>query len=54
VILDEPLGHLNNAAAFRQHTDGFVYAVTFGRCEVAKDNAGDEPVSRLFRMIARD
>lgn len=54
VILDEPLGHLSNAAAFRQHTDGFVYAVTFGRCEVAKDNAGDEPVSRLFRMIARD
>jgi hypothetical protein len=54
VILDAPLGHLNNAAALRQHTDGFVYAVTFGRCEVAKDNAGDEPASRLFRMIARD
>jgi hypothetical protein len=54
VILDAPLGHLNNAASFRQHTDGYVYAVTFGRCETAKNNAGDEPFSRLFRMIARD
>lgn len=51
LTLDAPLGHLNNASALRQHADGYVYAVTFGRCEVSKDNAGDEPFSRLFRMI---
>jgi glucose/arabinose dehydrogenase len=54
LTLDAPLGHLKNAAAFRQHADGYVYAVTFGRCEVSKDNAGDEPFSRLFRMIPKD
>ena len=53
LTLDAPLGHLNNAAAFRQHSDGFVYGVTFGRCEVAKDNAADEPFSRLFRMVPK-
>ena len=52
--LDAPLGHLNNAAAFRQHSDGFVYAVTFGRCQTDVDNKADEGLSRLFRMVPKD
>jgi glucose/arabinose dehydrogenase len=52
--LDAPLGHLNNAAAFRQHTDGFVYAMTFGRCQTDVKNAADEAFSRLYRMVPRD
>jgi len=49
--LDAPLGHLNNASAFRQHSDGFVYAVTFGRCQTDVDNRADEALSRLYRMV---
>jgi hypothetical protein len=52
--LDAPLGHLNNAGAFRQHTDGYVYAMTFGRCQTDVDNAGDEPFSKLYRMVPKD
>lgn len=51
--LDAPLGHLNNAAAFRQHTDGFVYALTFGRCQTDVDNRADESHSRLYRMVPK-
>jgi hypothetical protein len=51
--LDAPLGHLQNPSSLRQHSDGYVYAVTFGRCETSKENAGDEPFSRLFRMVAK-
>jgi glucose/arabinose dehydrogenase len=51
--LDEPLGHLNNAAAFRQHTDGFVYALTFGRCQTDVDNRADEGQSRMYRMVPK-
>jgi hypothetical protein len=53
LTLDRPLGHLANASSFRQHSDGFVYAVTFGRCEVGKANTGDEAWSRLFRMVPK-
>jgi hypothetical protein len=53
LVLDLPLGHLQNPSALRQHSDGFVYAVTFGRCEISKDNAGDEAFSRLFRMVTQ-
>jgi glucose/arabinose dehydrogenase len=52
--LDAPLGHLNNAAAFRQHTDGYVYALTFGRCQTDVMNKADEAFSRLYRMVAKD
>jgi glucose/arabinose dehydrogenase len=52
--LDAPLGHLNNAGAFRQHTDGFVYAITFGRCQTDVDNKADEGLSRLYRMVPED
>lgn len=52
--LDAPLGHLNNASAFRQHSDGFVYAVTFGRCQSDVVNAADEPFSRFYRMVPKD
>lgn len=52
-ILDEPLGHLNNAAAFRQHLDGYVYALTFGRCQMDVDNRADEGLSRLYRMVPK-
>jgi glucose/arabinose dehydrogenase len=52
--LDAPLGHLNNVGAMRQHTDGFVYAITFGRCQTDVDNRADEPFSRLYRMVPRD
>lgn len=52
--LDAPLGHLNNASAFRQHTDGYVYAITFGRCQTDVDNEADEPFSRLYRMLPAD
>lgn len=52
--LDAPLGHLNNASAFRQHSDGYVYAITFGRCQTDVDNKADEPFSRLYRMVAVD
>jgi glucose/arabinose dehydrogenase len=52
--LAAPLGHLNNAAAFRQHSDGYVYAMTFGRCQTDVDNAGDEPFSKLYRMVPED
>jgi hypothetical protein len=52
--LDAPLGHLNNAAALRQHADGFVYAITFGRCQTDVKNRADEPFSRLYRMVPRD
>lgn len=52
--LDAPLGHLNNAGAFRQHLDGYVYAMTFGRCQSDVDNAADEGLSRLFRMVPQN
>jgi glucose/arabinose dehydrogenase len=52
--LDAPLGHLNNASALRQHTDGFVYAITFGRCQADVDNQADEGQSRLYRMVPKD
>jgi glucose/arabinose dehydrogenase len=52
--LDAPLGHLNNAAAFRQHTDGYVYALTFGRCQTDVTNKADEAFSRLYRMVPKD
>lgn len=52
--LDAPLGHLNNASALRQHADGYVYAVTFGRCQSDVVNRADEPFSRLYRMVPKD
>jgi glucose/arabinose dehydrogenase len=52
--LDAPLGHLNNASAFRQHQDGYVYAVTFGRCQSDVVNRADEAFSRLYRMVPKD
>jgi glucose/arabinose dehydrogenase len=52
--LDAPLGHLNNAGAFRQHTDGYVYAITFGQCQTDVMNKADEPFSRLYRMVPSD
>jgi hypothetical protein len=52
--LDAPLGHLNNAAALRQHVDGYVYALTFGRCQADVDNAADEAQSRLYRMVPKE
>jgi glucose/arabinose dehydrogenase len=52
--LDAPLGHLNNAGAFRQHTDGFVYAITFGRCQTDVVNKADEAFSRMYRMLPKD
>ena len=52
--LDAHLGHLNNASALRQHSDGFVYAITFGRCQTDVDNQADEPFSRLYRMVPKD
>jgi len=52
--LDAPLGHLNNAAAFRQHSDGFVYAITFGLCQTDVKNQADEGFSRLYRMVPKD
>lgn len=52
--LDAPLGHLNNAAAFRQHTDGYVYALTFGRCQTDVKNQADEAFSRMYRMVPKD
>lgn len=51
--LDAHLGHLNNASAFRQHSDGFVYAMTFGRCQTDVKNQADEGQSRLYRMVPR-
>jgi glucose/arabinose dehydrogenase len=52
--LDAPLGHLNNVGAFRQHSDGFVYAITFGRCQTDVKNQADEGQSRLYRMVSKD
>jgi hypothetical protein len=52
--LDAPLGHLNNAGAFRQHSDGYVYAITFGQCQTDVMNKADEPFSRLYRMVPVD
>jgi glucose/arabinose dehydrogenase len=50
IVLDQHLGHLANASALRQRDDGFVYAVTFGRCESNMSAEGDS-FSRLFRMV---
>jgi len=52
--LDAPLGHLNNAGAFRQRSDGYVYAITFGRCQTDVKNQADEGQSRLYRMVPKD
>lgn len=52
--LDAPLGHLNNVGAFRQHADGFVYAITFGRCQTDVKNKADEAFSRLYRMVPKN
>ncbi len=52
--LDAPLGHLNNAAAFRQHADGFIYAVTTGHCQTDVKNQADEGLSRMYRMVPKD
>ncbi len=51
--LDAHLGHLNNASSFRQHADGYVYAVTFGRCQTDVKNQADEGQSRLYRMVSK-
>jgi len=51
--VDAHLGHLNNASAFRQHSDGFVYAMTFGRCQTDVKNQADEGQSRLYRMVPK-
>ena len=45
---------LGIVSAFRQHTDGYVYAITFGRCQTDVDNQADEPFSRLYRMVPKD
>jgi glucose/arabinose dehydrogenase len=52
--LDAPLGHLNNAAAFRQHSDGFLYAMTTGHCQTDVKNQADEGLSRMYRMVPED
>jgi hypothetical protein len=52
--LDAPLGHLNNTGAMRQHSDGFVYAITYGRCQSDVVNQADEAFSRLYRMVPKD
>lgn len=51
--LDSPLGHLNNVGAFRQHSDGYVYGMTFGRCQTDVVNQADEGQSRLYRMVQK-
>lgn len=52
--VDAHLGHLNNASSFRQHSDGYVYAMTFGRCQTDVKNQADEGQSRLYRMVSKD
>ena len=46
---------MERAAAERhEYLDGYVYAITFGRCQTDVDNQADEPFSRLYRMVPKD
>lgn len=53
VVSDEPLGHLDTAPAWRQAPDGFIYALSFGRCQSNGDNVTDDR-SRFFRAVLRE
>lgn len=50
VVSDVPVGHLRTAAAMHQAADGYIYALTFGRCQtdnpIDLDNEGG-----LFRAV---
>jgi len=50
VVSDVPVGHLRTAAAMHQAADGYIYALTFGRCQtdnpIDLDNDGG-----LFRAV---
>jgi hypothetical protein len=53
VVSDQPLGHLDTAAAWRQAPDGYVYALSFGRCQSNHSNVTDDR-SRLYRAVLRE
>jgi glucose/arabinose dehydrogenase len=53
VVNDQHIGHLNHAAAWRQGPDGYLYAVTFGRCQTDRANVSDAP-SQLYRAVPVD
>lgn len=50
VVSDVPVGHLRTAAAMHQAADGYIYALTFGRCQT--DNPLDlDNEGGLFRAV---
>jgi hypothetical protein len=51
VTRDDHVGHLNHVAAWRQAEDGYLYAVTYGRCQTDRAHDSDAP-SRLHRAVA--
>jgi glucose/arabinose dehydrogenase len=49
---DVPIGHLRTPASLRQGPDGYLYALTFGRCQTDIESAEDTE-TKLFRAVAR-
>ena len=50
LVSDVPVGHLRTAAAMHQAADGYIYALTFGRCQT--DNPLDiDNEGGLFRAV---
>ncbi len=47
---DEPVGHIDNPAAWRQGADGYVYVMTYGRCQTDVQNSTDSE-TELFRVV---
>jgi hypothetical protein len=50
LVSDEYVGHLNHASSWRQHGDGYLYVMTYGRCQTDRENVSDA-TSHLYRVV---
>lgn len=50
LLTDEYVGHLNHASSWRQGDDGYLYVMTYGRCQTDRENVSDT-ASRLYRVV---
>ncbi len=47
---DEHVGHIDNPAAWRQGPDGYIYVMTYGRCQTDVQNFTDSK-TEIFRVV---
>lgn len=50
LVVDQHLGHLDTPGQWRQGPDGYMYAITFGRCQTDIERPQDT-ASRLYRAV---